>query len=173
MNVGDIIGTYRVLEKLGEGGMGEVYKARDEKLDRMVALKILHTTKATDPGFRDRFQREARAIAALTHPNIVTVHSIEEHNGEPFLTMELVEGRTLAEIIPPAGASFQTFLQIAIPLADAVAAAHARGITHRDLKPVNVMVTADGRLKVLDFGLAKLTETPASPGDSRRCRPNS
>ena len=85
MKAGDTIGSYRVLEQLGEGGMGEVYKARDEKLDRFVALKILHTTRATDPSFRDRFQREARAIAALTHPNIVTVHSIEEHDGSPFL----------------------------------------------------------------------------------------
>ena len=153
--------------------MGEVYKALDEKLDRFVALKALHTARATDSSFRDRFQREARAIAALTHPNIVTVHSIEEHNGEPFLTMELVEGRTLAELIPAAGASLATFLQMSIPLADAVAAAHARGITHRDLKPVNVMVTSDGRLKVLDFGLAKLAEHPQAPPDSRRSGPSS
>ncbi|MGH9199968.1 MAG: protein kinase domain-containing protein [Vicinamibacterales bacterium] len=164
LSPGDRLGSYTIVSPLGAGGMGEVYKARDEKLDRFVALKILHTTRATDPNFRHRFQREARAIAALTHPNIVTVHSIEEHNGSPFLTMELVEGRTLAEIIPPGGASLQTFLQIAIPLSDAVAAAHARGITHRDLKPVNVMVTTDGRLKVLDFGLAKLAETSAGPG---------
>ncbi len=164
MVVGDSVGPYRILAKLGEGGMGEVYKAHDEKLDRFVALKVLHTTRATDPGFRDRFQREARAVAALTHPNIVTVHSIEEHDGSPFLTMELVEGRTLAELIPGGGAPLTQFLQIAIPLSDAVAAAHARGITHRDLKPVNVMVTSDGRLKVLDFGLAKLTETSAAPG---------
>src|SRR5262245_44449994 len=161
---GDRLASYVIVGPLGAGGMGEVYKARDEKLDRFVALKILHSTRATDPAFRDRFQREAKAIAALTHPNIVTVHSIEEHSGEPFLTMEFVEGRTLAEMIPPGGASLQQFFQIAIPLAGAVAAAHARGITHRDLKPVNVMVTTDGRLKVLDFGLAKLTETSTGPG---------
>ncbi len=164
LSPGDRLGSYVIEGPLGAGGMGEVYKAHDEKLDRFVALKVLHTTRATDPSFRDRFQREARAIAALTHPNIVTVHSIEEHDGSPFLTMELVEGSTLAELIPPGGASLPQFLQIAIPLADAVAAAHARGITHRDLKPVNVMVTSDGRLKVLDFGLAKLAETSAGPG---------
>ena len=89
------VGAYEIIGPLGAGGMGEVYKAQDQKLDRFVALKILHTARATDPGFRDRFQREARAVAALTHPNIVTVHSIEEHDGSPFLTMELVEGKTL------------------------------------------------------------------------------
>ena len=160
MKAGDLIGPYRVLDRLGEGGMGEVYKAKDEKLDRFVALKVLHTTRAADPAFRERFQREARAVAALAHPHIVTVHAIEEHEGSPFLTMEFIEGRTLAGFIQTGGASLQQFLQIAIPLADAVAAAHARGITHRDLKPNNVMVTTDGRLKVLDFGLAKLTEAP-------------
>jgi serine/threonine protein kinase/predicted Zn-dependent protease len=161
---GTRLGSYVVLAPLGAGGMGEVYKARDEKLNRLVALKIVHTAGATDPGLRDRFQREARSIAALTHPNIVTIHSIEEHDGTPFLTMEFVEGKTLAELIRPGGLPLQRFLELAIPLADAVAAAHARGITHRDLKPANVMVTADGRLKVLDFGLAKLTERPDGAG---------
>jgi eukaryotic-like serine/threonine-protein kinase len=103
LSPGDRLGSYVVVSPLGAGGMGEVYKARDEKLDRFVALKILHTTRATNASFRDRFAREARAIAALTHPNIVTVHSIEEHDGSPFLTMELVEGRTLAELISRAG----------------------------------------------------------------------
>jgi tetratricopeptide (TPR) repeat protein len=163
LSPGDKLGAYVIVGPLGSGGMGEVYTARDEKLDRLVALKVLHTTRATDASFRDRFQREARAIAALTHPNIVTVHSIEEHEGSPFLTMELVEGRTLADMILPGGAALTPFLQIAIPLADAVAAAHARGITHRDLKPVNVMISHDGRLKVLDFGLAKLAEAPSGP----------
>jgi len=117
LSPGDRLGSYLIEGPLGAGGMGEVYKARDEKLDRFVAVKILHTTRATDPSFRDRFQREARAIAALTHPNIVTVHSIEDHDGSPFLTMELVEGRTLADIIPPGGTALTQFLQIAIPLA--------------------------------------------------------
>ena len=94
MKAGDRVGPYCIVEKLGEGGMGEVFKARDEKLGRLVALKRLHHTRATDPSYRDRFQREARAVAALTHPNIVTIHSIEEHDGSPVLTMELVEGRT-------------------------------------------------------------------------------
>ena len=104
------------------------------------------------------------AIAALTHPNIVTIHSIEEHEGTRFLTMELVEGQPLNELIPPGGLPLSEFLKVAIPLADAVAAAHQRGITHRDLKPGNIMVSSDGRLKVLDFGLAKLTETSPAAG---------
>ena len=164
-SAGDRLGPYEIVGPIGTGGMGEVFKARDERLARFVALKILHAPTATDAGLRDRFQREARAVAALSHPNIVTIFSIEEHDGSPFLTMELLEGQTLTELLPPHGVSLTTFLQIAIPLADAVAAAHARGIMHRDLKPGNVMVTADGHLKVLDFGLAKLTETPASAGE--------
>ena len=161
---GTRLGTYVVLDPIGAGGMGEVYKARDEKLGRVVALKILNTARAADRDFRDRFQREARSIAALSHPNIVTVHSIEEHDGAPFLTMEFVEGSTLADLVRPGGLSRQAFLQLAIPLVDAVAAAHKAGITHRDLKPANVMVATDGRLKVLDFGLAKLTDSPDGVG---------
>jgi predicted Zn-dependent protease len=161
LSAGDRLGPYVIVGPIGTGGMGEVFKARDERLARFVALKVLHTPTATDASLRDRFQREARAVAALSHPNIVTIFSIEEHDGSPFLTMELLEGQTLTELLTPGGAPLATFLRIAIPLADAVAAAHARGITHRDLKPGNVMVTADGHLKVLDFGLARLTEAPA------------
>ena len=163
LSSGDRLGAYVIDSSLGAGGMGEVYKAHDSKLGRFVALKMLHGAMATDTAFHDRFLREARAIAALTHPHIVTIHSIEENDGVPFLTMELLDGQALTDLIPREGASLATFLEIARPLADAIAAAHARGITHRDLKPANVMVTSDGRLKVLDFGLAKLTEGAANP----------
>jgi tetratricopeptide (TPR) repeat protein len=156
---GTRLGSYEIVSLLGEGGMGEVYKARDTRLGRFVALKVLPSSLAADREFRERFDREARAIAALTHPHIVTIHSIEEEAGAPFLTMELVDGRTLGEIIPPGGLTVREFFDLAVPLADAVAAAHRRGITHRDLKPGNIMVTTEGRVKVLDFGLAKLTES--------------
>ena len=141
--------------------MGEVYVAEDERLHRKVALKILPAEVTSDPQRRERLALEARAVAALNHPNIVTIHSIEEAEGIHFLTMELVEGATLAERIPPAGLPLREILDLAIPLADAVATAHAKGITHRDLKPANIMVCPEGRLKVLDFGLAKLQEPAA------------
>ena len=157
--VGQTLSHYRVLELLGRGGMGEVYAAEDTKLRRKIALKVLPAPMAADPERRRRFEREAQAIAALNHPGIVTIHSVEHAGGLAFLTMELVQGKTLAESVPPGGLGLAEFLQIAIPLADAVNAAHARGILHRDLKPGNVMVTADGRVKVLDFGLAKLAES--------------
>jgi serine/threonine protein kinase len=165
LSAGDRVGSYEIVGPIGTGGMGEVFKARDERLARFVALKILHTPTTADSALRDRFEREARAVAALSHPDIVTIFSIEEHDGSPFLAMELLEGQTLSELLSPGGASLATFLQIVIPLADAVAAAHARSITHRDLKPSDVMVTTDGQLEVLDFGLAKLTETPAAAGE--------
>jgi serine/threonine protein kinase len=157
---------YRIVSPLGSGGMGEVYLAEDTKLGRRVALKVLAPEVAADPERRDRFEREARAVAALNHPNIVTIHSVEEDEGVPFLTMELVEGKTLGELIPPDGLPIDRFLAIAIPLSDAVGAAHDRGITHRDLKPANVMVNADGRLKVLDFGLARLRDAAVGADES-------
>jgi Tol biopolymer transport system component len=155
------LGHYQILRSIGAGGMGEVYLAEDNRLGRKVALKVLAASMAADPERRGRFEREARAIAALNHPNIVTIHSVEEHEGVVFLTMELVEGKTLSELIPRQGMTLEQVLKIAIPLADAVGAAHQRGITHRDLKPANVMVGEDGRVKVLDFGLAKLQEYTA------------
>ena len=138
--------------------MGEVFLADDGKLGRKVALKVLAHALAADPERRGRFEREARAVAALNHPNIITIYSVEDRDGVLFLTMELVEGKTLTELIPPHGMSLEQLLHVGIPLADAVGAAHQRGITHRDLKPANVMVTVEGRVKVLDFGLAKLQE---------------
>ena len=156
---GTVIGPYEIVGKIGEGGMGEVYRARDTRLEREVALKILPPHQAADPERAARFDREARAVAALRHPNIVTIHAVGEESGVPYIAMELVEGRTLTDLIPQGGFALNGFLDIAIPLSGALAAAHAKGITHRDLKPDNVMVEPDGHVKVLDFGLAKLLQT--------------
>ena len=152
------LGAYEIVSQIGAGGMGEVYRAHDPKLKRDVALKILPAQTASDPERRARFEREAQTIAALNHPNIVTIYSVEDADGELFLTMEMVEGQPLDQLIVKGGLPLARVLAFAIPLADAVSAAHQKGITHRDLKPANVMVTGDGRAKVLDFGLAKLVE---------------
>ena len=162
--VGTVLNHYRIVRAVGSGGMGDVYAAEDTRLKRTVAIKVLPARVAQDPERRDRFEREAQAIAALNHPNIVTVHSIEFAGDVPFLTMELVDGKTLGELVPKGGMRTETLLPIACALADAMAAAHQRGIVHRDLKPANVMVTGDGRVKILDFGLAKLTEDTAAAG---------
>ena len=154
--IGRRLAHYEIAEKLGQGGMGEVYRAHDSKLGRDVALKVLPEDAARDPERHARFVREARSIAALKHPNIVTVYSVEEIDGVTFLTMELVEGRSLSELIPVDGMRLDKFFDNAIPLADAIGFAHDRGITHRDLKPGNIMVDREGRVKVLDFGLAKV-----------------
>jgi serine/threonine-protein kinase len=154
--VGRTLNHYRILEKIGAGGMGEVYAAEDTRLHRRVAVKILPKAMAEDPARRARFEREATAVAALSHPNIVTVHSVERAEDVHFITMELVEGKRLSEILPRHGLPLARFFELAIPLADAVAAAHRAGVVHRDLKPDNILVTNDGRLKVLDFGLAKM-----------------
>ena len=153
------LGHYRILEPIGEGGMGEVYAAEDTRLHRRVALKVLPRLLADDPERRLRFEREAQAIAALNHPNIVTIHSVEESDGIPFLTMEMVDGKPLTDVIPRDGLPVPTLLKIAIAISDAIAAAQQRGITHRDLKPANVMVTGEGRVKVLDFGVAKVARS--------------
>jgi eukaryotic-like serine/threonine-protein kinase len=138
--------------------MGEVYRARDTRLGRDVAIKALLLHMAHDPVARARFEREAYAVAALNHPHIVTIFSTEEADGVRFLTMELVEGRTLDQVIRRGGVSLAQFFDIAIALADALAAAHRKHLTHRDLKPANVMVSDDGRVKVLDLGLARSAE---------------
>jgi TolB-like protein/tetratricopeptide (TPR) repeat protein len=161
---GTRIGPYDVLGAIGVGGMGEVYRAHDPRLGRDVALKILPPGVSDDPTRLERFTRETRAIAALNHPHIVTIYSTEEADGIRFFTMELVDGQTLDALIGPGGLALPRFLEIALPLADALTAAHQKGITHRDLKPSNVIVAADGRVKVLDFGLAK-TDAPAKAGD--------
>ena len=165
LTAGTRLGPYEILAPLGAGGMGEVWRAHDSRLGRDVALKVLPEALAMDPERLARFEREAKAVAALNHPNIVTVHSVDEIGGVRFLTMEVVEGKTLAEFIPERGLSVETLLELAIPLTDALASAHARGVIHRDLKPGNVMVTAEGRVKVLDFGLAKMTPDSAPGAD--------
>ena len=155
--IGRTLTHYQILKKIGSGGMGDVYLAEDTKLDRKVALKVLPAELADNADRRSRFQREAKAIAALNHPHIVTVYSVEEHEGVHFITMELLEGKTLAQRLPKKGFALDELYDIALAIADAVAAAHQEAITHRDLKPDNVMVDDDGRIKILDFGLAKST----------------
>jgi serine/threonine protein kinase len=156
--IGTTLAHYRITAALGAGGMGEVWRATDTKLGREVALKVLPEEFVDDSQRLDRFEREARAVASLNHPHIVTIHSVEEAEGVRFLTMELIEGRSLEKLIPEGGLELGLFLDLATPLAEAISAAHDKSVIHRDLKPANVMVDADGRLKVLDFGLAKLQE---------------
>ena len=156
--IGSTLGHYKMIEKLGSGGMGDVYRAHDTKLGRDVALKVLPSEAADDLKRRKRFEREARAIASLKHPNIVTIYSVEEVDGTHFLTMELVEGATLSALIPKDGMPLERFLEYSVSMADGMSRAHEQGITHRDLKPANVMLDADGRIKILDFGLAKLLQ---------------
>jgi serine/threonine protein kinase/Tol biopolymer transport system component len=158
LSAGDTLGPYEVVAPIGAGGMGEVYRARDVRLGRDVALKALPTDLAHDLSRRDRFEREARTVAALNHPNIVALHDIGDENGVFFMVTELVEGSTLRD----ADLSTRKAIGIAAQIADGLAAAHAAGITHRDLKPDNVMVTSDGRAKILDFGLAKVIRKPGA-----------
>jgi serine/threonine protein kinase len=141
---------------IGAGGMGEVYRAKDTRLGREVALKVLPEAFARDADRLARFEREARTVAGLNHPNIVVLYSVEEDNGVRFLTMELVEGQSLDRLVSPGGLPFSRVLDLGIALSDGLVAAHERGVVHRDLKPADVMVTREGRVKVLDFGLAKL-----------------
>src|SRR3984893_3386889 len=152
---GTKLGLYEIQTSLGAGGMGEVYRATDSKLGRDVALKVLPAAMAEDPERLGRFRREAKSLAQLDHPNIVTIYSVEECDGIHFLTMQLVEGLPLDRLIPQVGLPFEQIVEIASMLGDALAAAHEKGIVHRDLKPANVMVSNEGRVKVLDFGLAK------------------
>jgi serine/threonine protein kinase/tetratricopeptide (TPR) repeat protein len=157
---------YEIVEKLGEGGMGVVYKARDPRLQRLVAVKVLPSDRSSDPVRRARLLREARAAAALSHPHIVTVHDIASDEGTDFIVMEHVSGQPLSDRMKERGLPLAEALRIAIQVADALAAAHAAGVVHRDLKPGNIMVAADGRVRVLDFGLATLgSEDPTGAGE--------
>ena len=158
MKVGSVVGHYHIVKSLGGGGMGAVYVANDTRLNRKVALKTLPARMANDPEWVRRFEREAQAVAALNHPNIVTIHSVEEAGDVHFIILEYVGGKTLEKLIPDTGLSIDMFFDVAIPLADALAAAHKRGIAHRDLKPSNIMLSDEGQVKVLDFGIAKLVE---------------
>ena len=153
---GTRLGQYEVLALLGAGGMGEVYAARDTRLGRDVAIKVLSAEVASDPERIARFEREAKAVAALNHPNIVTLYGVEETGGTRFLVMERISGRPLSQLMEREGLSLGRILELAAPIAEALAAAHEKGVVHRDLKPANVMVTDEGRVKVLDFGLAKV-----------------
>jgi serine/threonine protein kinase len=166
-SAGSFLGPYEILSLLGAGGMGEVYRARDLRLGRDVALKVLPETLAGDAQSLARFEREARIAAGLNHSNIVVLYSIEEVGGARFLTMELVDGQRLDREIGPNGVPLERLLDFSITLADALVAAHEKGIVHRDLKPGNVMVTRDGRVKVLDFGLARIVPVAADAGYSR------
>jgi tetratricopeptide (TPR) repeat protein len=160
LSAGTRLGPYEILSKIGAGGMGEVYKARDTRLGRMVAIKILPPEKLTDENRQRRFEQEAIAASALNHPNIVTVYDVGTQDGLAFLAMELISGKSLDQSIPASGMRIGEILRVASQIADALALAHANGIVHRDLKPANVMITAEGLVKVLDFGLAKVTQSP-------------
>ena len=160
---GTVLGAFVIVRHRDAGGMGDVYEARDTRLDRVVALKVIRHDVASDPARRQRLEREARSAAMLNHPHIVTVHSLDEHQGVLFLTMELIEGSTLRDSIPDRGFPLNRMLQLAAQAADALAAAHAAGVIHRDLKPANMMITKEGALKVLDFGLSTSEVEPADP----------
>jgi serine/threonine protein kinase len=163
LKAGDMLGPYEVVARIGAGGMGEVYQARDTRLNRIVAIKILPSHLADSAESRERFEREARMIASLNHPHICTLHDVGHHGGMDYLVMEFLEGETLASRLGKGPLPLEQTLQYAIQIADALDKAHRRGMTHRDLKPGNIMLTKSSA-KLLDFGLAKLKQGASAPG---------
>jgi eukaryotic-like serine/threonine-protein kinase len=168
---GSRLGPYEILAPLGAGGMGEVYRASDTRLERAVAIKVIPLHLSADAVRRQRFEREARAISALQHPNICTLYDIGHQDGTDYLVMEFLEGETLASCLARGALSIEQTLRYGIEVADALDTAHRRGIVHRDLKPGNIMVTAHGECKVLDFGLAKLSEDASTSDAETITRP--
>jgi serine/threonine protein kinase len=165
--IGKTLGHYRIVEKIGAGGMGEVYRARDEQLDRDVALKVLPAGTLGDDAARKQFRKEALALAKLNYPNIETIFEFGSRDGVDFLAMELIPGQPLGEKLKDGPLEQQEIVRLATQLADGLTAAHEQGVIHRDLKPANLFVTPDGRLKILDFGLARLVH-PELAGDVTR-----
>src|SRR5262252_271055 len=163
---GTKLGRYEIRSQLGAGGMGEVYRARDEKLNRDVAIKVLPQTFANDADRLKRFEQEARAAGILNHPNITAVHDLGSHDGAPYIVTELLEGETLRERLSTGAIPVRKATDYAVQIAKGLAAAHEKGIIHRDLKPENLFLTNDGRVKILDFGLAKLTQIEAAPNQT-------
>jgi serine/threonine protein kinase len=160
LSTGDLLGPYEIIGPLGKGGMGEVYRARDVRLGREVALKVLPETGANDADTLARFEREARAVAALNHPNILSIHDTGEHRGVPYAVTELLEGENLSDRLRTGPVAPKRATEIACQIADGLSAAHARGVIHRDIKPENIFLTNDGRAKILDFGIARIGPRP-------------
>src|SRR6266404_4881282 len=165
LTAGTRLGPYEILSPLGAGGMGEVYRARDTRLDRAIAIKVLPAQLSSNPDLRARFEREARSISTLQHPHICVLHDIGHQDGVDFLVMELLEGETLASRLQHGPLPIEQLLKIAIEIADAMEKAHRQGIIHRDLKPANIMLTKSGA-KLMDFGLAKATTVGAAGSTS-------